>query len=196
MNREDWRRHDAWPVAWHRRPLCLLPHLLAVLVSLWRKPLSGLSLAWLLATATYILTAESTTEKDKQHHEVSTRNKAVPLEDWCSLHDLIERFVFLYHYSRKYLIGGNWKCNGTLAENKDRIKVFNEAGAIPENVEVALCVPYIHIPMVVADVRKDITVGAQNCGNNDGDGAFTGEVSAGQVRSLWLLTLFWRIVPF
>ena len=85
--------------------------------------------------------------------------------------------------SRRYLIAGNWKCNGTLAENKERIKVFNEAGAIPENVDVALCVPDIHIPMVLADVRKEITVGAQNCGNNDGNGAFTGEVGAHQVRS-------------
>jgi triosephosphate isomerase (TIM) len=83
--------------------------------------------------------------------------------------------------SRRYLIAGNWKCNGTLEANKERIKVFNEAGAIPENVDVALCVPYIHIPMVLAEVRKDITVGAQNCGNNEGDGAFTGEVSAAQV---------------
>lgn len=80
------------------------------------------------------------------------------------------------------MIAGNWKCNGTLAENKERIKVFNEAGAIPENVDVALCVPYIHIPMVLAEVRKEIAVGAQNCGNNDGDGAFTGEIGAHQVR--------------
>lgn len=86
--------------------------------------------------------------------------------------------------SRRYLIAGNWKCNGTLAENKDRIKMFNEAGAIPENVDVALCVPYIHIPMVLAEVRKDITVGAQNCGNNEKDGAFTGEVSAGQLKDV------------
>jgi triosephosphate isomerase (TIM) len=82
------------------------------------------------------------------------------------------------------LIAGNWKCNGTLAENEERVKVFNEAGPIPENVDVALCVPFIHIPMVLANVRSDITVGAQNCGSNDGDGAFTGEVAAHQIKDI------------
>lgn len=86
--------------------------------------------------------------------------------------------------SRKYLIGGNWKCNGTLAENEERIKVFNEAGPIPDNVEVVLCVPFLHIPMVLEKVRKDITVGAQDCGNNTGDGAFTGEVGAHQIKDI------------
>lgn len=86
--------------------------------------------------------------------------------------------------ARQFLIGGNWKCNGSLAENEARIKVFNEAGPIPSNVEVALCVPYIHIPMVVENLRKDIAVGAQNCGNNTKDGAFTGEVGAHQLKDI------------
>lgn len=86
--------------------------------------------------------------------------------------------------SRRYLIAGNWKCNGTVAENKERIKVFNEAGAIPENVDVALCVPHLHIPMVLADVRKEITVGAQDCGKNDGNGAYTGETGAHQIKDI------------
>ncbi|CAB9529464.1 Triosephosphate isomerase (Fragment) [Seminavis robusta] len=85
---------------------------------------------------------------------------------------------------RRYLIAGNWKCNGTLAENEERIKVFNEAGAIPENVDVALCVPSIHIPMVLSKVRKEITVGAQDCGSNDGNGAYTGEVGAHQIKDI------------
>jgi triosephosphate isomerase len=85
---------------------------------------------------------------------------------------------------RRYLIGGNWKCNGTLAENEARVKMFNEAGAIPANVDVVLCVPYIHIPMVLAGIRKDITVGAQDCGNNDKDGAFTGQVAAHQLKDI------------
>lgn len=85
---------------------------------------------------------------------------------------------------RKYLIGGNWKCNGKLGENTDRIKVFNDAGPIPTSVEVALCVPYLHIPMCLSNLRDDIAVGAQNCGNFTSDGAYTGEIGAHQIKDI------------
>mmetsp|Transcript_22531 Transcript_22531/g.31598 ORF Transcript_22531/g.31598 Transcript_22531/m.31598 type:complete len:290 (-) Transcript_22531:78-947(-) len=85
---------------------------------------------------------------------------------------------------RKYLIGGNWKSNGTLAEQEERVKTFNEAGPIPSNCEVAICAPYIHLPMLLATLREDIAVGAQNCGNNEKDGAYTGEVGAHMLTDL------------
>mmetsp|Transcript_77510 Transcript_77510/g.224918 ORF Transcript_77510/g.224918 Transcript_77510/m.224918 type:complete len:301 (-) Transcript_77510:82-984(-) len=85
---------------------------------------------------------------------------------------------------RKYLIGGNWKSNGSYEENVARIKVFNEAGPIPDNVEVVLCVPYIHIPMVLSQLRDDIEVGAQDCGVNEKDGAYTGEVGAHMLKDI------------
>lgn len=87
-------------------------------------------------------------------------------------------------YRRRYLIGGNFKCNGTLAENEARVKVLNDGGPIPANVDVAVCVPDIHIPMTLANLRKDFTVGAQNCGSNDGNGAFTGEIGAHQIKDI------------
>lgn len=82
---------------------------------------------------------------------------------------------------RKYLVGGNWKCNGTWNENSDRVTMFNGAGPIPSNVEVALCVPFINIPMLLTGLRKDIAVGAQNCGVNKGNGAYTGEIGSHQL---------------
>lgn len=85
---------------------------------------------------------------------------------------------------RKYLIGGNWKCNGTWDENLERMKMFNGCGDIPANVEVVLCVPDINIPQLLSGLRKDIAVGAQNSGVNKGDGAFTGEVGSHQLKSL------------
>jgi triosephosphate isomerase len=85
---------------------------------------------------------------------------------------------------RRYLIGGNWKCNGTVESNKERVKMFNEAGPIPSNVDVVLCVPYIHIALCLEGLREDIAVGAQNCGNNTEDGAFTGEISAAQLKDV------------
>jgi len=85
---------------------------------------------------------------------------------------------------RKYLIGGNWKCNGSWDENKDRVTMFNGLGPIPANVEVVLCCPDIHIPLLAEGLRKDIAVGGQNCGSNKGFGAFTGETCSTQLTDL------------
>jgi triosephosphate isomerase (TIM) len=85
---------------------------------------------------------------------------------------------------RRYLIGGNWKCNGLLESNAERVKVFNDAGPIPSNVDVVLCVPYLHLPLVLSTLRDDIEVGAQNCGNFTGDGAYTGEVGSHQLKDI------------
>lgn len=91
---------------------------------------------------------------------------------------------------RKYFFGGNWKCNGTLAENAERAAIMNGAGPIPTSCEVAICAPYIHLPMLLSDLRADITVGAQDCGVNTANGAYTGEVGAHQLLDLgctWVL---------
>jgi len=85
---------------------------------------------------------------------------------------------------RRYLIGGNWKCNGTVADNEALIKVFNEAGPIPSNVDVAICSTFIHLPQLLDSLRDDIAVGAQNCGVNDAKGAYTGEIGAFQLKDL------------
>jgi len=85
---------------------------------------------------------------------------------------------------RTYLIGGNWKCNGTLESVKALVKTLNEAGPIPANVEVVVCVPFIHIGLVLAELRDDIAVGAQNCGVNESFGAYTGEICASQLVDL------------
>jgi len=86
--------------------------------------------------------------------------------------------------SRKYIIGGNWKCNGTLESVDTLVKTFNGCGPIPSNVEVVVGVPFIYIPMVLATIRDDIEVAAQNCGINEKEGAFTGEICASQLLDL------------
>lgn len=91
---------------------------------------------------------------------------------------------------RNYLIGGNWKCNGTLAENEALIRTFNEAGPIPDNVEVAICCSYVHLHQLLATLRDDIAVGAQDCAVYEKPGAYTGEVSAAQLkdtRCVWVV---------
>mmetsp|Transcript_32257 Transcript_32257/g.49323 ORF Transcript_32257/g.49323 Transcript_32257/m.49323 type:complete len:271 (-) Transcript_32257:166-978(-) len=85
---------------------------------------------------------------------------------------------------RTYLIGGNWKCNGTLASAKELIKTFNEAGPIPANCEVVIGAPFIHLPLLLSELRDDIQVAAQNCGVNEKMGAYTGETCASQLVDL------------
>lgn len=85
---------------------------------------------------------------------------------------------------RRYLVAGNWKCNGTIAENEALIKTFNEAGPIPSNVDVVICCSAIHIPQLSSSLRDDISIGAQNCGVNSDKGAFTGEITASQIKDI------------
>jgi triosephosphate isomerase len=85
---------------------------------------------------------------------------------------------------RKYLIGGNWKCNGTVAANEALIKTFNEAGPIPSNTEVIVCASSIHLSQLLSSLRDDMQVGGQNSGSNVKGGAFTGEVAAFQLLDL------------
>jgi triosephosphate isomerase len=91
---------------------------------------------------------------------------------------------------RQYLIGGNWKCNGTTESLTELIKTFNDAGPIPANVEVAICAPSVYLGLCTQGLRQDIAVGAQNCGVNEKEGAYTGEICAAQlldVGCVWVI---------
>ena len=78
---------------------------------------------------------------------------------------------------KQYLVGGNWKCNGTKESTAALVATLNGAGVIPAWVEVAVGVPSIHIASVIGTLRKDISVAAQDC-SATGNGAYTGELSA------------------
>ena len=82
---------------------------------------------------------------------------------------------------RAYLVGGNWKCNGTTESLTELIKEFNGLGPIPANVEVVICAPDLYIPLLGEKLRADIEIGAQNCGVMEKQGAYTGEICADQL---------------
>jgi len=82
---------------------------------------------------------------------------------------------------RKYLIGGNWKCNGEIDFAMGLIDTFNNAGPIAKNVEVVVCPADIHTGMALNLLRSDMQVGSQNCGVNPKGGAYTGEICASQL---------------
>ncbi|CAM9522651.1 unnamed protein product, partial [Phaeothamnion confervicola] len=93
--------------------------------------------------------------------------------------------------TRKYLIGGNWKCNGTKDSVAELVKVLNAGGDFPSNAEVVIAPPAIHAPYVKETVREDIAVSLQNCGRESGYGAYTGELCAPMIADFgfkWVIT--------
>lgn len=82
---------------------------------------------------------------------------------------------------KKYLIGGNWKCNGTKEKVAAYVSMLNSAGPIPEWVEVVVGVPSIHIGTVLATIRSDIAVAAQDCSATS-YGAYTGELAPAMLK--------------
>ena len=80
--------------------------------------------------------------------------------------------------SRKKLIAGNWKMNGSLASNQALV-VELLAGIGQPACDVAICPPAAYLGQVQALLAgsQAIALGAQNVSQHD-NGAFTGEVSA------------------
>ncbi|KAF6137781.1 hypothetical protein GIB67_040489 [Kingdonia uniflora] len=86
--------------------------------------------------------------------------------------------------SRKFFVGGNWKCNGTTEGVKKIVSMLNN-GVVPSQdvVEVVVSPSFVYLDTVKSSLRSDFHVAAQNCWVNKG-GAFTGEVSAEMLANL------------
>lgn len=81
---------------------------------------------------------------------------------------------------RTPIVGGNWKCNGTLASMKTLILELNSA-SIPKNVECIVAPTNLHIPEAQDNLKNEYQLASQNCGLL-GNGAHTGEVSAQMLK--------------
>eukprot|EP01065_Artemidia_motanka_P013441 TRINITY_DN1745_c0_g2_i1.p2 TRINITY_DN1745_c0_g2~~TRINITY_DN1745_c0_g2_i1.p2 ORF type:complete len:256 (+),score=92.94 TRINITY_DN1745_c0_g2_i1:84-851(+) len=85
---------------------------------------------------------------------------------------------------RAPIIGGNFKCNGTTGSLQQLVSDFDadwRSGL--DGVEVVLCPSAVHLQLVQKLVTaRGASVAAQNCIVKGG--AFTGEISAAQVRDL------------
>jgi len=93
--------------------------------------------------------------------------------------------------AKRFLIGGNWKANGTVASVPTMVKTLNEGGPFPMSAEVVIGVPSLHIPYVKENLRSDIAVSAQDCGAVTKYGAYTGELPPVMLKDFglgWSLT--------
>jgi triosephosphate isomerase len=86
---------------------------------------------------------------------------------------------------RKKIVAGNWKMNMNLEEGLGFTSSLNKyfSSRPSAGAEVIICTPFIHLAGA-AEILKDgsVALGAQNCAS-EASGAYTGEVSAGMIRS-------------
>jgi len=86
---------------------------------------------------------------------------------------------------RRYLVAGNWKMNGSLAENTVLLDGILAGASANAAVEILLCPPAVYVDGVGARLRgSPLQLGGQNLCDQDMPGAFTGEVHGGMLREL------------
>jgi triosephosphate isomerase len=83
---------------------------------------------------------------------------------------------------RRLIIAGNWKMNKTVAEALDLVQgLRRELGNVKE-ADIVVCPPFTALSEVSkAILDSNLRLGAQNM-SEQGNGAFTGEVSAGMLK--------------
>jgi triosephosphate isomerase len=78
--------------------------------------------------------------------------------------------------SRRSLVVGNWKLNGSRSANAQLLAAVLQAR--PFGCDAAVCVPFPYLPETAVTLAgSDLRWGAQDCSAHD-SGAYTGEVSA------------------
>ncbi len=82
---------------------------------------------------------------------------------------------------RKTLVAGNWKLNGSKESIKELLKGIL-AGMSEAKAEVAVCAPYIYIPLVQEILTgTNIAYGSESISEFD-SGAYTGEISGSMLN--------------
>lgn len=85
---------------------------------------------------------------------------------------------------RKTVIAGNWKMNLLPLDVKPYAEALRQLAGKARHCEIAICAPFVMLPQLIRSLRDcRISAGAQNVSDKDA-GAYTGEVSAGQLRDL------------
>ena len=84
--------------------------------------------------------------------------------------------------ARKFFVGGNWKCNGSVSQVNDLISMINQS-TLSTDTEVVVCPSQVYVQGVQEKLRGDVAVGAQDCWVQ-GNGAFTGETSADMLADM------------
>ena len=84
---------------------------------------------------------------------------------------------------RKLMVAGNWKLHGNQAMLRQWLADFDAFDESLNDLDVALCVPYVYVPILKAAAADSIITGAQDVSAHDA-GAHTGEVSAKMLQDV------------
>ncbi|MCX5668421.1 MAG: triose-phosphate isomerase [Candidatus Omnitrophica bacterium] len=85
---------------------------------------------------------------------------------------------------RRVIIAGNWKMNKNISESIDLANSIKRSLYDIEEVEIVICPPFTSLSDVnEITMETNIKLGAQDC-FWEKEGAFTGEVSAGMLKSV------------
>ena len=86
---------------------------------------------------------------------------------------------------RNKIVAGNWKMNTTIHEGINLAQEINEfAGELTNNdVLIIISPPFSHLTEISKVLSNNISLAAQNC-SSEPKGAYTGEVSAGILKSI------------
>lgn len=92
--------------------------------------------------------------------------------------------------NRKFLVGGNWKCNLTKSSIAELVKALNDGPPLdPSSIEVVVSPPTVYLESTTSSLRNDYETCAQNSWISSG-GAFTGETDAKMISDVgakWVL---------
>lgn len=83
--------------------------------------------------------------------------------------------------TRKLMVAGNWKLNGSIAMTRDLISEIMTDLPSYKNFDVVVFPPSIYIPEATKVAGKSILVGGQTLSEHD-KGAYTGEISASMLK--------------
>ncbi|RAL50862.1 hypothetical protein DM860_005218 [Cuscuta australis] len=117
----------------------------------------------------------STRSATQSFHTIDSRLRLVCSGKGC-------RSVVAMAGSGKCFVGGNWKCNGTKESIVRLISDLNSSKLEPD-VDVVVAPPFLYIEQVKSTLTDRIEIAAQNCWIGKG-GAFTGEISAEQLKDI------------
>lgn len=85
---------------------------------------------------------------------------------------------------RQYLVAGNWKMNGSAAENDALCEGILAGVPAPDRVKLLVCPPFPYLEAVGRKLAGSaVSLGAQDVHQHPA-GAYTGEVAAGMLRDV------------
>lgn len=85
---------------------------------------------------------------------------------------------------RGYLVAGNWKMNGSTAQNAALIDGILTGADAADSIELLICPPFPYLAHVAASLRgSGVSVGAQTLSEHE-KGAYTGEISGSMLRDV------------